>query len=81
MTLVSVTTKLHPLRFFIKMNKPDCTGSKITHRNFRGINIKEFMEDLQSSQHLSKCEGSVDELIEDDNKGLKNINNHYFPSC
>ena len=39
------------------------------------------MQDLQSSQHLSNCEGSVDELKGAYNKGDQSIINHHAPSC
>jgi len=49
------------------------------YRTYRGINIREFNEDLQSSQHLSNCEGSVYELVEAYNKGVQTIINHHDP--
>ena len=45
------------------------------------MNIKEFTDDIQSSQHLSKSEKSVDELIEVHNKGVQSVYNHPVPSC
>jgi len=44
-------------------DESDCMRREITYRKYCGINIKEFIEALQSSQDLIKCEGSVDELV------------------
>ena len=68
------------VQFIINMDKIDCIQRKIRYRKYRGINIEEFIEDLQSSQQLSNCEGSVDELIEPYNKGVQSIINHHAPS-
>jgi len=43
------------VQFIINMDKPDYIQRKIRYRKYRGINIKEFIEDLQLSQHLSNC--------------------------
>jgi len=45
------------------------------------INIKEFIQDLQLSQHLSDCEGPVNKLAEANNKDFQSIINHHAPSC
>ena len=50
------------LHLVINMNEADCIERKITYRKYNGINIEEFVEEPQSSQQLSKHEGSVDEL-------------------
>jgi len=63
------------------MDKSDCIQRKIRYRKYRGINNKEFIEDLQSSQHLINCEGSVDELVEAYDKGVQTIINNHAPSC
>ena len=52
------------VQFNFNMDKSDCIQRNIRYRKYRGINNKEFIEDLQSSQHLINCEGSVDELVE-----------------
>ena len=54
------------VQFIINMDKPDCIQRKIKYRD---INIKECIEDLRSSQHLSNCEGPDEELLEAYNKG------------
>ena len=68
------------VQFIINMDKPDCIQRKIRYRKYRGINIKDLIEDLQSSQRLSNCEGSVDELVEAYNKGVQSIRNDHVPS-
>jgi len=42
--------------FIINMDKPDSIRRKITYRIYHALNIKEFIEDLQSSQDPIKCE-------------------------
>jgi len=56
------------VEFIINMEKP-------------GINNKECIEDIKSSQNLRNCEGSFDELVEAYNKDGQNIINHHDPSC
>ena len=55
------------------MDKPDCIQRKIKYTRYRGINIKKFIDDLQSSERLNDCEGSVDEVVEPYNKGVQAI--------
>ena len=59
LTLVSVGTKVSlgdHLTVQLIINT-DCIQSNIIYRKYRCINITEFIEDLQSSQHLSNCDG------------------------
>jgi len=69
------------VQFIINMDKPDCIQRKIRYRKYRVINIKECIEDLQSSQQLNNCERSVDELVEAYNKSVQSIIIHHAPSC
>ena len=62
------------------MKNPDCIRRKIRYRKSWGINIEEVIEDLQSSQHLSKYDGSVDELVEAYRKSVQISINHNAPS-
>jgi len=55
------------------MDKPDCIQRKINYTRYRGINIKKFIEDLQSSEYLNDCDGSVDEVVEPYNNGVQAI--------
>ena len=56
------------VRLIINMDKPNCIQRQIKYRTYIGLNIKECIEDLQSSQHLRNCERSVDKLVEAYNK-------------
>ena len=38
-----------------------------------------ILDDLQSTQRLSECERSVDDLVEADNRGIQSIINHHSP--
>ena len=69
------------VEFIINMKNPNCILRKIRYRKYHGIDIKEFIDELQSSQHLSNCEGSVHELVEVNNKGVQSIINHHSQSC
>jgi len=69
------------VQFVINMDKLNGIRRKVTYTKYHRMNIKEFMENLQSFQHLSKCEGSVDEPVEAHKKGAPNIINRHAPSC
>ena len=69
------------VQFVINIVKPDWIRRKITYRKYRGINVQEFIEDLQSSQHPRECEGSVDQLVEVYNKRVQSIITHQSPRC
>ena len=43
------------VKFIINMDGSDCIQRKIKYRKYGGINIKDFIEDLQSSQQMSNC--------------------------
>jgi len=68
------------VQIIINMDNSNCIRRKITYRKYRCLNIKEFIVDPHSSQHMSKCEGSLDEVVETYNKGVKSIINHHDPS-
>ena len=64
------------IQSFNNVDKSDDIWRKITPRKYRDTNNKEYMESLQSSQRLNKCEESVDELVAAYNKGVQSIVNH-----
>ena len=68
------------IQFIINMDIPDCTRRKMIYRKYRDITIHELLENLLSSQNLSGCEGSIDELVDAYNKGVLSIINHHAPS-
>jgi len=63
------------------MDYPDSIRTNVTHRMYRGINIQENMENLQSSQHLSKCEGSIMGVVETNNKSVQCVITRHASSC
>jgi len=65
-------------QFVFNTDKKDLVPIKITHRKNHGINIDVLNEELQSSELLQEhIDGSVDEIIEANNKGGQRIIKHH----
>jgi len=84
MILVWVATKIYPSVIIwlcsstLKWTSSIGYKERYRIRRYCIIYIIIYMEDVQSSQNLSNCEGSVDELVEAYNQG---ISNHHALCC
>ena len=69
------------VHFSINLKKPGHVRKEITFRKLRDVSIPDFHRDISASPILNNIEGSLNELVEAYNAGIKALIDNHAPLC